>query len=350
MNCLENLYNSVPVKKITNEDKIIIFSDLHLGNRKVRDDFKPNSGIFMSALLNYYFKNDFFLILNGDIEELQRVSFKKIFTKWNDLYQIFNLFNQSGRLIKTIGNHDSKLRNIKLPEKYPLIYDGIKLLYNEDEILIFHGHQVSSYKDFRNTIIEFILKAALHPLGIKNFTRSLDNSKKHKIEQRVYDFSISKKIISIIGHTHRPLFESYSDTDLLKFSIETLLNNYIKCEDAITRTSIKTEIEFNKEKLKQAENPEYPSITSTLYNTSLTIPSIFNSGYAIGNKGFTGIEIEKGTISLVHWHDEKSVLKKRKYSNSGENPVFDGNGKKSFRSVLKKDTLNSAFTRIHLLS
>ncbi|MBN1501748.1 MAG: metallophosphoesterase [Spirochaetes bacterium] len=349
MKALEDLFCTVPVKQISNSDKIVIFSDLHLGNRKARDDFRHNSEMFMYALLNYYNKNDYFLVLNGDIEELQRVSFRKIYSKWRDLYQIFSLFNQNGRLLKTIGNHDIKLRKMKLPEKYPLLYDGIKFVYQDNDILVFHGHQVSSYRDFRNTLIEILLKTALHPLGIKNFTRSLDNSKKHKIEQCVYDFSVNKKIISIIGHTHRPLFESLSDGEMLKFSIERLISEYINTADEEIRKSLQSQINFLKKKLDETENPEYPAINSTLYNTKLTIPCIFNSGYAIGNRGFTGIEIENGEISLIHWFGEKSGSKFFNYSSDKENLVFRNKTRIYNRTVLKKDTLNSTFTRIRLL-
>jgi hypothetical protein len=42
----------------------------------------------------------------------------------------------------------------------------------------------------------------------------------------VYGFSSRRKIVSIIGHIHRPLFESLSKIDTLKYRIEQLCRHY----------------------------------------------------------------------------------------------------------------------------
>ena len=53
---------------INNQSRWVIFSDLHMGDGSVRDDFKPNFESFQSALRDYYLKHNYSLIINGDVE------------------------------------------------------------------------------------------------------------------------------------------------------------------------------------------------------------------------------------------------------------------------------------------
>ena len=75
---LEKLYNESPELKISAKDKIVIFSDLHMGDGRSMDDFHRNSELFLTALDKFYFKNNYILILNGDVEELHRYKLNKI--------------------------------------------------------------------------------------------------------------------------------------------------------------------------------------------------------------------------------------------------------------------------------
>ena len=61
--------NALKVPFDIKQDKIIIISDVHKGDRqKGSDDFERNETIYCCAL-DYYFKNNFKLVLAGDIEE-----------------------------------------------------------------------------------------------------------------------------------------------------------------------------------------------------------------------------------------------------------------------------------------
>lgn len=350
MDPISQISNNSREIPINDKSKYVIFSDLHIGGRGSRDDFKVNSEMFMFALLNYYYEKNYYLILNGDIEELQRVRFKTIYKRWSDLYEIFNKFNKRNRLIKLIGNHDIAINKLKLPEDYPQVENSIKLKYDKKTILVFHGHQFTSYKEANNIVLGLFLKSIAHPLGIKNFTRSINNSKKHKIEKKIYEFSTKNRLISIIGHTHRPLFESLSDIDFIKFTIENLILQYLKTDNTSQKKEIEKEISNWKKHLKTIYNPEYPTINSSLYNSELVIPSIFNSGYVIGNRGFTGIEIINGNIKLIHWANKNNKKTFFNY-NKDKEKIIQGNNKNNYyKRILKQDTLNSVFTRINLLS
>lgn len=345
---LDSLYKQARIVKITDKSKYIIFSDLHMGNRRSRDDFLTNSRMFMEVLENYYLPEGFTLVLNGDVEDLQRVSLKKIKTKWKDFYNLIEKFHRQGRLIKIVGNHDIDLTIQKREGVNQNLEEAVRLVYGRDSILVFHGHQASHYRGWVNIAAGLILRFIAHPLWIKNFSLSHDNTRIRKTEQQVYEYSNKKKILTIIGHTHRPLFESMSEIDFLKFKIEYLLREYPRVFEAEKIKIERLIRQYKKEIMNLQKEENLFGKRSSLYNQDIVIPSIFNSGCVVGKKGFTGLEIENGMISLVHWYNSKR--KKRKYfSYSSLYPkVLEGTN--YYKMILKKDFLEYIFTRIKLLT
>ncbi|HRX17102.1 MAG TPA: metallophosphoesterase family protein [Spirochaetota bacterium] len=334
----------IPLKN----EKYIIFSDFHLGKRNSRDDFKENSSLIISVLKDYYFKNGYTLILNGDIEELQKNSINAVLNKWKDLYDVFALFAEDSRLFKIVGNHDYKLYSRNYTDSVnSRLYDGLSLDYEGKTIFIFHGHQASKYSGFRNKLIGFILRYCAKPLGIKNIVRDYGNLKIHKTEERVYKYSRMKGVVSIIGHTHRPLFESLSDIDIIIFTIERLLRNYTNAGKR-EKTGIEHEIEDNKKQLKRILS--YDSMEGaigSIYDREMIIPVIFNSGCVIGPKGATGIEIDNGNISLIRWYN---TYQKEKYYKQVRDERFTFGNRGAYRKILKQDSLDYIFNRIRLLT
>jgi UDP-2,3-diacylglucosamine pyrophosphatase LpxH len=347
---LTKLLQEAPNFTITDDDKIVIFSDLHMGDGGRHDDFLPNSDFFKYILENYYLKNHYKLILNGDIEELQKFSFKQITDKWHELYRVFEKFEKEDAFFKLVGNHDNELFSKKLnPAKKPL-YRCIKLKYNQHQIAIFHGHQASLLMERFHFICTLILKYIVNPMGIKNYSVSHDSTVKYNTEKRVYQFAREHKVVSLIGHTHRPLFESLSKIEYLKFKIEQYCRDYShgdKDEAAQAKLAAKIK-KFNEELqyLSMKKNKRNGS-RSSLYNSDLMVPCMFNSGCVIGKKGITAIEIAGGTISLVHWFDRRKSQKYLDYN--GYTPVKMEDSE-YFRVVLKEDNLNYIFARIELLA
>ncbi|MBI9097246.1 MAG: metallophosphoesterase [Spirochaetaceae bacterium] len=349
---LEKLYNSCPSLTIDKSDKIVIFSDFHLGGRKKRDDFLHNSPMFSHILDHYYYKNNFKLILNGDIEELQRISLSTIYKKWSDLYEQFHQFRDRGDLYKIVGNHDWELMLLKNTinfKKEDINYDilpGLKLKYKEDSLFVLHGHQASSYQGFINSLVGFSLRYIAHPLMIKNIKRPYTNVKKLKAEQKIYDFSKDKKIISLVGHTHRALFEGLSEADYLKYNIEQRIRRYLESDEK-ERQKLESSIRVLADALNVLlrTGDHYDSFSS-IYD-QMIIPCLFNSGCVIDKKGINCLEIEDGNIALITWYNEEN-----KNSNITFNPVTHKRlGKSQYSRVkLKKDSLDYIFTRISLLS
>lgn len=349
---LEKLFNNCPEITIDDSDKIVIFSDFHLGGRKKRDDFLPNSQMFSHILKNYYYDNNFKLILNGDVEELQRVSLNTIYRKWHDLYELFSLFKSDGNLYKIVGNHDWELVLLKNTidfKKNDINYDilpGLKMKYQGNTIFALHGHQASNYNGFLNTMVGLALRYVAHPLMIKNIKRPYTNVKKLKAEENIYDYCKEKKILSLVGHTHRALFEGLSEADHLKYNIEQRIRKYLD-SDIDERVKLESSIRVLADALKLLlESGDHYDSFNSIYD-HMIIPCLFNSGCVIDKKGINCLEIEKGTISLVTWYDEENNK-----SNITYNPITHKSLENSHycRVKLKKDSLDYIFTRINLLS
>ena len=219
----------------------------------------------MYLLNNYYIRNNYQIILNGDVEELHRHSLKKIKEAWPDLFLLFETCSRKGILHKIVGNHDEELYSHRHTDFNRNLIDGLRLKYRGNSLFVFHGHQASLLYLASAKISKAMLKYIAQPLGIKNFTRSHDNKKVHNTEKIVYEYSKKRKIVSIIGHTHRPLFEALSEVDILRFNIENLLREYStasswrkkQLEDEIKKYKNELTVIFN-------ENHEY-GFRSSLY-------------------------------------------------------------------------------------
>jgi UDP-2,3-diacylglucosamine pyrophosphatase LpxH len=345
---LNKLLKTTHVKEIQPEDKVVIFSDLHMGNGGKGDDFLKNGDFFSHILENYYLKNNYQLILNGDVEELQRFSLKKIIHRWQKIYDIFDIFYRRGRLVKHFGNHDYHLSLLKNNTNRIKIHETLKLIYKKNPILVFHGHQANRLGKLFFLISSIVLRIIANPLRIKNYSVAYNSRRKYAVEKRVYNFAKGNKLLAIIGHTHRPLFESLSKIDSLRFKIEQLCRIYPET-DPETKSVLENKIVRYKNELqtlmKKKKNPI--RLVSSLYNSEPLVPCIFNSGCVIGKSGMTSIEIYNGKISLVHWFEGEKI--KKYFDQEEEKPKRLGNSS-YYRLILKQETLDYIFTRIKLLS
>jgi UDP-2,3-diacylglucosamine pyrophosphatase LpxH len=343
---LNQLFNESREIKLKSGDRWVIFSDLHMGDGGSTDDFKANSDLFQRALKEHYYQRDYSLILNGDVEELQRFSLKKISKQWREVYSIFDAFASDQKLIKTIGNHDLGLAIMESnPFEYELL-DSARLRYKDNDLFIFHGHQASKKYQTRNQMIGFTLKYLANPLGIKNYSVAHDSRKQYNIEKRVYGYSAYNKIASIIGHTHRPLFESLHKVERLKYKIEQLCRDLASMKNP--NKEITASIKANKKDLKKYyKNNLDTNFQNYVYNTIFHIPCLFNSGCVIGKRGMTCLEIEDEKIRLVHWFDKKISKKYLQQSGYEPEPLA---GTDYYRMVLNEETLDYIFTRIKFLA
>ncbi len=344
---LEKLYKESPELKISAKDKIVIFSDLHMGDGRSMDDFHRNSQLFLTALKKYYFKNNYILVLNGDVEELHRYQLNRIKKQWKEVYEIFCQFYEKNRLYKIYGNHDSRLFGYKESELGCPTLKSLTLKMKDKELFIFHGHQASFYYNTFDDLMSLALKFVAVPLRIKSYSVAHNNMKKSHIEKMAYDFAKRKKIISIIGHTHRPLFESRSKLDTLKFRMESLLREFPNASRK-NKVILESDIKQCKNEIERHANRRGKEHSiSTLYSEDIIVPCVFNSGSVIGKRGMTSIEITEGNISLIHWYGPDID---KKYIKEDIDYLMKLEGTDYTRHILKHDSLDYIFTRIRLLS
>ena len=379
---LQRLLDSSPSIPLTSSDRYVIVSDLHLGDGGAQDDFLPNGELLSEVLGRYYLGQGYSLVLNGDIEELQRFSLEAIQKRWRMLYELFHAFGVRSSVYKIVGNHDEGLwRHQPAAGDLPLL-SSLRLSFHGETLFLFHGHQATIFFERFNDISGFFVRHFANRLHIRNIPATYESTKKYRTEHRVYAFSSARKIVSIIGHTHRPLFESLSKIDTLRFQIEQLIRNY-PIASPRARQAIQKVVDGYKEELARLWlRDREDGMRSSLYNEQLSVPCLFNSGCAIGKRGVTAIEIAEGKIALVHWFDRRrsdkhlrrrdvplreGARRRRGGASPGRNSASAGRGSGAspglvdgtterledteyYRTVLKKDRLDYVFTRIRLLA
>ena len=323
-------------------NKVLIISDFHMGSGK-QDDFHPNGELVRTILEEYYYKDGWYLVLNGDVEELAKFSLSDIRSEWAEMYRVFDLFASDGRLYKTLGNHDEDL----IFEKgypYPL-YNAVRVETGLIPVYVYHGHQASRvYTDFNN-LVRLSIKYFFKPIGIRNISSARSPNRRFHVERHAYDFSLKNNCISVIGHTHRALFESLGRFDYIKFEIERLCRDY-PSSSGEEREKIAGEVNalrFELGKLKRSERRQ--GLKQGLYGDELPVPCVFNSGSAIGRKGVNAIELDSESIALVYWFAEGRGMK---FISRGGYNVEEKAG--YFRAVLNQDRLDYVKAKIELFS
>jgi predicted phosphodiesterase len=329
---------------ISNSDrKILIISDFHMGHGR-RDDLAPNRELILALLERYYLEQDWYLVLNGDIEELQRYHLANIRENWAPLYAIFDRFAGEDRLRKIVGNHDEALL---FEENYPYpLYQALRIHTGPLSAYVYHGHQASRiYTDY-NRVVGASLRYVLKPFGIRNISSARSPYRRFSVEKKAYAFSLRNNCISIIGHTHRALFASLGRFDYIKFEIERLCRNY-PASRGTERDRIAREVQSLRRELGKLGRAERRHVLrQSLYGDELPVPCLFNSGSAIGRKGINAIELDSRHIALVYWFkrgEEKQFIGRGSYE------VEQLPGTPFCRGVLNRDRLEYVQSRIELL-
>jgi predicted phosphodiesterase len=333
--------------------KLLIISDFHMGNGR-RDDLERNGGLVGAILDRYYFERGYTLVLNGDIEELLKHSLSSIRARWRKLYLVFDRFNEAGRLYKILGNHDAGL---VLERYYPYaLYEAVTVHTSFARVYIYHGHQGSLIYSRFHKQIAGLVRHVLKPFGIGNITSARSPRKRFAAEKRAYDFSLENGVISIIGHTHRSLFESLGRFEYIKFEIERLCREYPSAQ-AEKRAEIKKEVSALREELAKLGKKERRGILrASLYGGEVPVPCLFNAGCVIGKKGLNAIELDDRAISLVYWWESgkgKKFVRRGNYVvetlPAAVHPAYAESAASYHRAVLNTEKLENIHARMELL-
>jgi predicted phosphodiesterase len=335
-------YGALKTLDLSGGGKALIISDLHMGTGR-NDDLAHNGELLISLLDEYYFRQGWSLVLNGDIEELQRHSLAQIRDRWPRLYQVYDEFYQAGRLYKVLGNHDEGL---VFEKNYPYpVCNAVRIETGKIPVYVYHGHQSSRFYSDYNAVLGMGIRYILKPFGIRN-TVARNPYRRFFVEKKAYRFSLENNCISIIGHTHRPLFESLGRFDYIKFEIERLCRDYPASvpED---RERIAGEVAALQKELRKLKRKERRNVLrQSLYGDELPVPCLFNSGSAIGKKGVNAIELDRDHIALVYWFVEG---RGKKFVSRGWYDVDRLPGTDYRRAVLNNDRIDYIKARIELL-
>lgn len=326
--------------------RLVFMSDFHMGDGSTRDDFRRNRELVAGVLASYYLPGGWRLVLNGDIEELHKFSPAVIRATYPEHYELFSAFRRDGRLVKIVGNHDLAL--LLEPEyEYPLL-DALRLDAPEGRILAFHGHQSRKLYGKHHRLSDLLVRYFVSPLRIPAFDKPRESRRRYRAERRIYRASKNLGAVIIAGHTHRPLFESHSKYDSMRWNIESLLRDYTRAA-AEERPGIEALVRIYADELKRLSRAERSRGRSrSLYEREdLLVPSMFNSGCAVGKLGFTCIELDGTSVALSYWNRAGQVRPyiEREAAESG-GPA----GTPWRRYVLARDELAYVFARLRLLS
>lgn len=212
---------------VTDDTRLVFFSDVHRGDNSLSDEFAHNQTIFAYAL-EYYYKLGYGYMELGDGDELwEYKNFRLIRNAHSDIFCILKRFYDENRFWYFYGNHNMIFRD---PEKrrplhhffdeyldidMPLFPDisvresmVLRDEKSEKEVLLVHGHQGDLTNDeiwFVSSILVRYFWRNMHMIGLKNpASPSKNRAKRHKIEKRFSKWIENNGIAILCGHTHRP--------------------------------------------------------------------------------------------------------------------------------------------------
>ncbi|MGD8753967.1 MAG: metallophosphoesterase [Anaerolineales bacterium] len=292
--------------KLDENSRMIIFSDHHKGAGDEADDFKPCKITYQKAL-DYYYENDFTLVLLGDIEELWENEIQEVMDTHQDIFISEKRFYPD-RYIRILGNHDDAWNDPDAVSTYlkPLyrniyLLPGLVIEYDDGdlygEVFLAHGHQGTLDSDLLAGISPRLLpiyRKLQNAFHIGHTTPATDDYLRGEHDTQMYRWaSRQNKLILIAGHTHRPVWSSLTHLDQLYIKLYAFRLRREEIDEEEYKEKYKSLLfDINKRSIKD------PPVNDTLKTT----PSYFNTGCCRFNDGdITGIEITDQTISLVKW-------------------------------------------------
>ncbi len=310
---LSALWNDSSIKEIdTRGKRIVMFSDIHLGDGGRADDFR-NNRMALGRALDFYLKENYIVILLGDIEEFWQFNSERVFNKYDStIYKKFRAF-KDGFFYRVYGNHDSEWGTPRDPARAiagesEVASEALKLRDKDGiaRILLVHGHQGDRESDKHSWASRFVVRLYAFVEPFIKFDRLASATKCQIIkdyEKILYTWAKNSKVILICGHSHRAIFESIS-------FIERLEKKVAQLEKEIQDTSQDKELlEKKRKELKEFrkqikdEKKKNRKITRVEAEGEI-LPCYFNTGSALYPSGVTAIEIDNDEMRLVQWSRE----------------------------------------------
>ena len=303
-------------------DKLILVSDLHKGGKNRADDFRHCEVAYITAL-NHYFKQGYRLCVMGDAEELWEEFPSRVIEKNGLAFAAEKQFHEAGCYLRLWGNHDEiwgdqGMVNTLLQPVYgeiPLtvvesillgVCDGNERL---GRILLIHGHQGTQFSGKNLAFPKWVLHNIWRPIqvltGFSCNTPATDWRLRLVRDRIIYEWAARQPgLVLIAGHTHGPVFASYSHRARLIKDISEAHATLVSLTEAERSVALER-IEKMSQDLLQLESKLSVEERLAIPPADNPLPCYFNTGCCAFEDGdITGIEIADGEIRLIRWPDD----------------------------------------------
>jgi UDP-2,3-diacylglucosamine pyrophosphatase LpxH len=226
--CYTKSIKNKDVIEITDETKLVFFSDVHRGDNSMSDEFAHNQNVYIYAL-EQYFNEGFTYLEVGDGDELWEYSkFAHIRSAHSDVFCLLKKYHDTNRFYYFFGNHNMAFRHEHFA-KHALnhfydeyldidtpLFPGLAIkesmilrdVKSQKELLVVHGHQGDVMNDQGWVISLFLMRVFwryMHMVGFQNPSSPSQNRvKRHKIEKTFSKWIRLNQTGILCGHTHRP--------------------------------------------------------------------------------------------------------------------------------------------------
>ena len=300
--------------------RFVIFSDHHKGSRDGADDFRVCERAYNAALA-YYDRLRYTLIVMGDVEELWEEQPKTVLKAYPHTLELEGRFHQDGRYLRFWGNHDDAWSHADLVEQLlrpalgvaPLkVYESLILHVRDGEeelgrLFLVHGHQGTASSDRNAPMTRFLVRYLWRPFQrifkVPANTPAKDFQLRYDHESAMYSWSEhQQKVVLITGHTHRPVFKSESQEEIVRKSLKEAEAKLAKRSRDLKLQQKVAELSAELEWIL-VQNQQPPKDTPII---EFKKPSYFNTGCCAFLDGdVTGLEFSVGEIRLVRWPDDE---------------------------------------------
>jgi len=327
--------NALTVSREIDEIRAVIFSDHHRGIGDRADDHRFAADTYAMAL-DHYHKEEAMLVLLGDVEELWENSKKKVLTNYREIMEKEHQFADREQYFRIWGNHDSDWMNAEDVQKYlgfdRPVYESVRVHITDQEeslghLFLIHGHQGSLFSDQYARLSKFFVRYFWRFFQ-RVFNKPLDTAAtntrmRSKHDRRYYTWAREHNhdVVVITGHTHEPVFNSFTYADRLRVDLARLTSKEVSGLLIPEERILLKEVRERTEALKKHD--------STFLNPGgRAIPCYFNTGccsYADGE--ITAIEIMDREIRLVKWMNDgnRKVIQKERLKKIFELLRLDAN-------------------------
>ncbi len=300
------------------QTRVVVFSDLHRGQRDHADDFRRCEANYARAM-EYYFEAGFKLVVLGDSEELWEGWPKKVVKAYTESFGLEAKFHEdpNNRYIKVWGNHDDLWRYPRQVTKHLFstfgalpILEGLDVTFNLGgeyigRIFFVHGHQGTPGSDkwgqYSRHFVRWVWRPIQRVFKVSLTTPATNFEVRGKHDRAMYEWAAARNdLVLIAGHTHNPVFVSKPHVETLKRLHGRLAGPALESIGA----------EQNEQRQRMQEEIEWAKAESTdgameAAGGGRDRHCYFNAGCCCFSNGdVTGIEIAEGKIRLVRWSND----------------------------------------------